>query len=277
MFERRAFIRPTSHLGIHLAAMRAWPDSRWENARRWLAANDAFRRSVLDLLRERGPLLSREVPDTAEVPWASTGWTGNRNVTQMLEFLNAQGSVAISGRQGRQRLWDVAERVYPADVVVVPEEQAARERERLLLRSLGIARPSIVGAAGEPVEVEGTAGEWRVDPAALEGGFEPRTAVLSPFDRLVHDRVRAQQLFGFEYLLEMYKPKAARRWGYFALPVLHGDRLVGKVDATADRRAGVLRADAVHEDVPFTRAVRSAVTAELDALAGWQGLELIGR
>jgi len=276
VFERRAFIRPTRHLGIHLAAMRAWPDSHWEKARSWLEANDAFRRSVLDLLRERGPLLSREVPDTARVPWASTGWTGNRNVTQMLEFLNAQGSVAISGRQGRQRLWDVAERVYPADVVVVPEREAAHERQRLLLRSLGVARPSVVGEAGEPIEVDGTTGGWRVDPAALEGGFEPRTALLSPFDRLVHDRVRAQDLFGFEYVLEMYKPRAARRWGYFALPVLHGDRLVGKVDATADRKAGVLRVDAVHEDVRFTRVVRAAVTAELDALARWQGLARVG-
>ena len=210
------------------------------------------------------------------MPWASTGWTGNRNVTQMLEFLNAQGSVAISGRQGRQRLWDVAERVYPPDVVVVPEPDAAPERQRLLLRSLGLARPSFVGTAGEAVEVEGTTGEWRVDPGALEGGFEGRTALLSPFDRLVHDRVRAQDLWGFEYVLEMYKPKAARRWGYFALPVLHGDRLVGKVDATAERKAGVLRLNALHEDVRWTKAIRSAVLREVDALAAWQGLERVG-
>ena len=276
VFERRAFVRPTSHLGLQLASMRAWPGEDWAQARHWLEANDAFRRSVLDLLREKGPLLSRDVPDTAQVPWASSGWTGNRNVTQMLEFLNAQGSVAISGRQGRQRLWDVAERVYPPDVVVVPEPDAAPERQRLLLRSLGVARPSFVGTAGEAVEVEGTAGEWRVDPGALEGGFEGRTALLSPFDRLVHDRVRAQDLWGFEYVLEMYKPKAARRWGYFALPVLHGDRLVGKVDATAERRAGVLRLNALHEDVRWTKALRSAVLREVDALAAWQGLERVG-
>ncbi len=238
--------------------------------------NDAFRRSVLDLLREQGPLLSRDVPDTAQVPWASSGWTGNRNVTQMLEFLNAQGSVAVSGRQGRQRVWDVAERVYPADVVVVPEEEAEPERRRLLLRALGVARAAFVGDAGEPVEVEGTTGEWRLDPAALEGGFDGRTALLSPFDRLVHDRVRAQDLWGFEYVLEMYKPKPARRWGYFALPVLHGDRLVGKVDATAERKAGVLRLNALHEDVRWTKAIRSAVLREVDALAAWQGLERVG-
>ena len=92
--------------------------------------------------------------------------------------------------------------------------------------------------------VEGTKGVWRLDPEATAEGFEGRTALLSPFDRLSHDRARALDLFDFEYTLEMYKPKEQRRWGYFALPILHGDALVGKVDATADRDAGVLRVDA---------------------------------
>ena len=118
--------------------------------------------------------------------------------------------------------------------------------------------PIHVGDAGEPAVVEGVKGEWRVDPAALGEDFEGRTALLSPFDRLVHDRVRAEELFDFEYTLEMYKPAAKRRWGYFALPVLHDDRLVGKVDATADRKASVLRVNAIHEDVKFTRAITKA-------------------
>ena len=122
------------------------------------------------------------------------------------------------------------------------------------LRALGIARPEVVGVlgerrfeevAGEPAEVEGTEGEWRVDPEQIGRPFEGRTALLSPFDRLVHDRERTQALFDFEYTLEMYKPAEQRRWGYFALPVLHGDQLVGKVDATADRKQSVLD---VHAD-----------------------------
>src|SRR5207245_8133564 len=138
----------------------------------------------------------------------------------------------------------------------------------------GIARPKPtavpgepweVGEAGEPAVVEGTKGEWRVDPAALGADFEGRTALLSPFDRLVHDRVRAQELFDFEYTLEMYKPAAKRRWGYYALPVLHDDRLVGKVDAIADRKASVLRVHAIHEDVKFMRTMNRAVQAELGA------------
>jgi uncharacterized protein YcaQ len=215
------------------------------------------------------------------VPWASTGWTNNRNVTQMLEFLMMRGEVAIAGRVGRERLWDLAERVYPADVVVRSVDEARRAKNERRLASLGIARqkrtampiePVDVGEAGEPAVVEGTTGEWRVDPAALAEDFEGRTALLSPFDRLVYDRVRAQELFDFEYTLEMYKPKALRRWGYFALPVLHGDRLVGKVDAIADRKASVLRVHAIHEDVKFTRTMTKAVQAELEDLASWLGL-----
>jgi len=113
-----------------------------------------------------------------------------------------------------------------------------------------------------------------VDPAQLDEPFEGRTALLSPLDRLVFDRKRTTELFEFDYQLEMYKPAAARRWGYWALPVLHGDRLVGKLDATADRSGGVLRVDAVHEDTSFTARMTSAVNREIDALAGWLGLEV---
>jgi uncharacterized protein YcaQ len=128
---------------------------------------------------------------------------------------------------------------------------------------------------GEPAVVEGVKGEWRVDPRYLDDGFKGRTALLSPFDRLIHDRVRAEELFEFEYTLEMYKPAAKRRWGYFALPILHGDRLVGKLDAAADRKASVLRVNAIHEDVAFSRAISAAVAKEIDELAAWLGLEVV--
>jgi uncharacterized protein YcaQ len=135
--------------------------------------------------------------------------------------------------------------------------------------------PIHVGEAGEPAVVEGVKGEWRVDRDALAGDFEGRTALLSPFDRLIHDRVRAEELFDFEYTLEMYKPAAKRRWGYYALPILHEDRLVGKLDAIADRKASVLRVNAIHEDVKFTRVMKNAVQAELEDLASWLGMNAI--
>ena len=123
--------------------------------------------------------------------------------------------------------------------------------------------------------MRGLPGQWRVDPDQLDRPFTGRTALLSPFDRLVHDRVRAEQLFGFEYVLEMYKPAAKRRWGYYALPILHNDRLVGKLDATADRKAGRLVVNAVHDDESFTADITAGVDAELVALAAWLGLELV--
>jgi uncharacterized protein len=218
------------------------------------------------------------------VPWGSTGWTNNRNVTRMLECLVIRAEVAIAGRVGRERLWDLPERVYPTDVVVPSVEEATRIRNERRLAALGIARakstkmplePVDVGEAGHPAVVEGVKGEWRVDPALLGDDLEGRTALLSPFDRLVYDRVRAEELFDFEYTLEMYKPAAKRRWGYFALPILHHDRLVGKLDAAADRKASVLRVHAIHEDVRFTRALTKAVQAELDDLASWLGLEAV--
>jgi uncharacterized protein YcaQ len=195
----------------------------------------------------------------------------------MLEFLASRGEVAVSARQGRQRLWDLAERVHPAGTKAVPADVARARRDERRLRSLGVARPQVVGEAGIAAEIEAVAGLWRLDPEATVEGFEGRTAILSPFDRLIHDRLRAQQLFDFEYTLEMYKPKHARRWGYFALPVLHQDRLIGKVDAAANRTSARLEVQAVHEDVAFTRAMSRAVDAELAALAAWLGLEGVSR
>ncbi len=279
LFEHNALVRPMSDVGLILARSRT--SRSHERTDQWIRDNDRFRRDIVKLLRKSGPLSSRDIPDTSAVPWASTGWTNDRNVTQMLEFLMMRGEVAIAARVGRERLWDLPERVYPADVVVPSVDDAQRIRNERRLASLGIARqkttampiePVDVGDTGEPAVVEGVKGEWRVDPAALGADFEGRTALLSPFDRLVYDRRRAEELFEFEYSLEMYKPAAKRRWGYYALPVLHDDRLVGKVDAAADRKASVLRVHAIHEDVKFTRAMTKAVQAELEDMASWLGL-----
>ena len=183
-------------------------------------------------------------------------------------------------------MWDVAERVYPADLVALPDEEAAASARRARLGYLGLARtdaakqpvePIDVGEVGDEATVEGVDGTWRVDPLSwIFSGLEPRTALLSPFDRLVFDRARAQDLFDFEYIVEMYKPAAQRRWGYFALPILHGDRLIGKLDAAADRKQGVFRVAAIHEDEVFAPEVTEAVHAEIRELAAWLGLEVTG-
>ncbi|HET9420886.1 MAG TPA: crosslink repair DNA glycosylase YcaQ family protein, partial [Nocardioides sp.] len=134
--------------------------------------------------------------------------------------------------------------------------------------------PHDVGDAGEPAVIEGVRGKWRVDTVYLEEPLDGRAALLSPLDRLVFDRKRMLEIFEFDYQLEMYKPAAKRRWGYWALPILHDDRLVGKLDATADRESGVLRVDALHEDEPFDESTRAAVDQEIENLASWLGLEL---
>jgi uncharacterized protein YcaQ len=280
LFELDAMVRPMSDIGLYLASAKEW--TTYEHLLKWMKDNDGFRRDILKLLRRSGPLVSREIPDTCAVPWASTGWTNDRNVTQMLEYMAVRGEVAIAGRVGRERVWDLAERVYPkVEAPSVAESERLKNERRLA--SLGIARakrpkmpmePAYVGDAGEPAVVEGVKGEWRVDPSLLDGKFEGRTALLSPFDRLVHDRVRAEELFEFEYTLEMYKPEKQRRWGYFALPILHRDRLVGKLDAKADRKAGVLRVNAIHEDVKFTKTIVKAVEKEIGDLASWLGVEV---
>jgi uncharacterized protein YcaQ len=289
LLELRAMIRPGEDLALYRADMARWDQAErgelpgWRAIRRdWVRANDACRRDILDRLGSSGPLPTRDLPDSCQVPWRSTGWTNNRNVTQLLEFMVLRGEVAIAGRRGGDRLWDLAARVYPDDPVV-PQEEARRIRDERRLRALGIARargpecpvePADVGEAGEPAVVEGVKGTWRVDPSLLGQPFSGRAALLSPFDRLIYDRKRTVELFEFDYQLEMYKPAAKRRWGYFALPILYGDRLVGKLDATADRKAGVLRVDAIHQDLAFDKAMTAAVQTEAKDLARWLELDL---
>ena len=221
LLELRAMLRPAEDLVLYRAEMADLVElsdrADWRpSVQRWVAANDGCRRDILDRLGRHGPLRSRDLPDTCVVPWQSTGWTNNRNVIQLLACMVRRGEVAIAGRRGRDRLWDLAERVYP-DEPVVPTDEALRLRNERRLRALGIARfrgqecpvePWDVGTVGEPAVVEGVRGEWRVDPAQLGQPFHGRTALLSPFDRLVHDRKRTVEIFEFDYQLEMYKPVA---------------------------------------------------------------------
>jgi uncharacterized protein YcaQ len=287
LVELNALIRPAEDIALYRADMEERRGagrlgSGRQSVQQWVKANDGCRRDILKRLTAGGPLPSRDLPDTCKVPWRSSGWTNDKNVTQLLEIMAMRGEVAVAGRDGTARLWDLAERVYP-DLPVVPSEEAARIRNERRLRALGIARatgpempmePATVGDVGEPAVVDGVKGQWRVDPAYLGQPFSGRAALLSPFDRLVHDRKRALELFDFDYQLEMYKPASQRRWGYFALPVLYADRLVGKLDATADRKAGVLRVDALHRDVDFTTAMGAAVDREIKDLARWLQLDL---
>ena len=285
LIELQGMIRPRADLALYRAEMNAWTtrtDLRaWEeDQREWVDANDACRRDILERLTADGPLASSELPDTCEVRWGSSGWNNNRNVTMLLHLMVQRGEVAGAGRRDRDPLWDLASRVYPDDVV--PEQEALRIRSERRLRSLGIGRargtespvePRYVGEVGEVATVEGIRGTWRVDPGQLDQPFAGRVALLSPFDRLIYDRKRMLELFEFDYGLEMFKPAAKRRWGYYALPILVGDKLVGKLDAAADRKAGVLRVNAIHQDTPFSKTTAAAVQREIRDLARWLRLD----
>lgn len=285
LVELDGMLRPAEDLRLYRAEMARWPgdgDQQWQvRLRDWVAANDDCRRDILRRLETDGPTAAVDVPDTCVQPWRSSGWTNNQNVVRLLDCMVSRGEVAVAGRRGPHRLFDLAERVYPADVV--PYDEAVVERGRLRLRALGIARfrapktpnePDHVGDVGVEVNVEGVRGAWRVDPTYLEGALRPHTALLSPLDRLVFDRRRMTEIFEFDYQLEKFQPQHKRRWGYYALPVLHGDELVGKVDATSEHDRGVLRVNAVHQDVPFSPQVADGVQQEIESLAGWLRLDL---
>jgi uncharacterized protein len=234
LFEWGAFIRPIEDFPLILARMRRRRTGKYAWERRgaeFLRKNAGFRRYVLRELERRGPLLSRELVDSSVRTWKSHGWHGNRNVTVMLELLEGRGQVAVVGRRGGHRLWDLAARWFP-EVEPPPLDEAERILAEKRWRSLGVRLARN--------------GDWEAHPDAEAAPVPSRTTFLSPFDRLIHDRDRAEAIWGFRYRLEMYVPKTKREYGYYVLPILRGDRLIGRIDPILDRKAGVLRVNSVH-------------------------------
>ena len=295
LFEYWAYIVPTSDYAVHRETMRRYP--RGERARSvymrgWLSENAAFRRYVLGKLRREGPLRSRELEDRAVVPWRTGGWNDGKNLGRMLDLLWFRGEIMIVGRDGGQRLWDLAERRLPVGEPRLPQREVARRLLEGELRWRGVARRDEFGYAFDgappgreralrelvregvavPVGVQGLTGEWYAHRAGLErGAGEPRTTLLSPFDKLISNRERTEELFGFRFRLEIYVPKAKREFGYFVLPILHGDRLIGRIDPLMDRRTGLLSVHAVHAEPDAPHDAGPAVAGAIRELASWLG------
>jgi uncharacterized protein YcaQ len=232
LFEWGAFIRPIEDLPLIMARMKRRRGTQMYEIRgaEFLKTNARFKRHLLRELEHRGPLLSREIEADLMVSRDPHDWWGSRKVGLMLELLEGRGIVAVVGRRGKQRLWDLAERWYPpVEKISWPDARKILEERRW--RALGVRLEK---------------GKLHVHPEARDGRVPARTTFLSPFDRLIHDRDRTEALFHFFYRLEMYVPKAKRQYGYYVLPILRGDRLIGRIDPVFDRKTGVLRVNSVH-------------------------------
>ena len=308
----------TEDYPIHHLLMRTYPKGESSHRRRtreFLSANRALQRHVLSALRARGPLRLRDFENRVTSGWRSSGWTNERNVERMLDILQVTGIVVVAGRAGNEKVWELAERWLPAWTPRdrLTERQVVTVASQRSLRALGAATPKHIqrhfivgrypGLAGvlAVLERQGRSeqlrirengadwpGEWFVhsDDLALldrleKGEWEPRTTLLSPFDNLITDRTRPERLFGFRYRLEIYVPKAKRQFGPYAMPILHGDRLIGQVDAAMDRHRGRLRVNAIHTvpDAPAGLGTGRAVAATVRDLAAFLGggdVELAG-
>jgi uncharacterized protein YcaQ len=225
LVEWDAYLYPSEDLPILKAFMRRRDRPYDRRLLAWLKERASFRRYVLKELRERGPLLSREIEDAPGHERVDHRWWGQRKMGLMLEVLAARGEVAVVGRNGKQRVWDLAERWYP-ETETLPLAKARKLWDEKRFRALGVRL---------------VRGKLVAHPDAEDGAVRERVTFLSPFDRLVHDRARAEALWGFRYRLEMYVPAAKREYGYYVLPILRDDRIVGRIEPVYDRREKVLR------------------------------------
>jgi len=306
----------TTDYPLHRAYMGQWPrgSSGWpRRIRGWLAANDSFRRYVLAELRRRGPLQANQLEDKTETAWESGGWTANQNVRQMLNCLWMQGQIMVANRSGRARQWDLAERCLPDGVAskTLTDREIVSRAAQKSLRALGVARPEHIRnhfirdrypnlaevlaeleTERRIVQVEIGAdnriwpGPWyvHVDDLALldqlaEDGpvWQPRTTLLSPFDNLICDRDRTKTLFDFNYRTEIYVPKVKRQYGYYVMPILDGDRLIGRIDPKMDRKRARLTINAVfaEPDAPATDDATEAIARAVEALGEFLGAKEI--
>jgi len=296
-FEFDAFIVPVDRLPELRHVARTWLEGvgAWRvKARRFIDANAAFRQSIVDQLRANGPMQSRQFDDsTVKVGWESTGWTHGKNTTRMLEFMGVMLEVVVAGRVGQERLWDLPDRVIPADAPQTELTKEEYEEQRVMralrrfgictqqeirLRAYGLSIPDAktllarLVAEGRLAPVRLTLPGGEVDGFALPEALDAddratRTTLLSPFDPLVYNRERTSRLFDFKYTLEMYKPVSEREFGHFVLPILHGGDLVGRLDSERDRKRNELVVRKLHWEGRTPAApVRAAVDQAVEEL-----------
>jgi uncharacterized protein YcaQ len=256
LFEFDAFIYPIEDLPLVRARIRDFRRSRRTHPQRWvrqfLTEKRSFRRYVLRELEQRGPLLARDLEDRSGEPRRDARWYGPRYVGLMLDSLHLYGEVTVVGRRGGHRLWDLSARWWPeTETVSIRDAERIRAERRFRTQGVRLVR-----------------GEWEAHPDAVDGPVPDRAVLLSPFDRLVQDRDRAEALWGFRYRLEMFVPKAKREYGYYVLPLLVGDELVGRAEPRFDRATRTLELLGAWGDT-------SRLDEALRDLGAWLGADTI--
>ena len=260
--------------------------------------------SLMAEIRDRGPSTSRDLDDGLPRDKVNWGWNWSET-KQALEYLFFSGDLAIAGRTSQfERLYDLPERVLPADVLAAPTPpvgDAYRELVRRASISEGVAtarcladyyrlrQQPAAGLASTKVAIEELVESGELIPVRIEGWNKPAylhrdaarprrmdaRALLSPFDPVVWERERTEKLFDFFYRIEIYVPEEKRVHGYYVLPFLLGDRIVGRVDLKADRKDGVLRVLGSYAEPGAPEETAEELAAELESLAGWLGLTAI--
>ena len=278
------------HLGPH--------ERRWGALSEFMAARMEYAARVLEEVRSRGPVVAADIAEPDGTQGRGGGWWGWTMAKATLEGHFARGAIAIAERRaaGFARVYDLAERVVPAahTTRTLARDEAQRELVRLAASAMGVAtagdiadyyrmaprdarqRVLELASAGElrEVSVEGWRDPAYVHPEARQPRAITASALLSPFDPVIWFRPRAERLFQFDYRIEIYVPRPKRKYGYYVLPFLLGDRLVGRVDLKADRGARRLRVLAAHMEAGVSaEEVAVALAAELRTMARWLALD----
>ena len=293
-FEYITFLAPMSDLPMHALRMRAVRRGEGPYAARitdWVKRNERLRRHVLGRLRTEGALPLSAFEDRSVHSWTTSGWNADRNVSQMLSFLIRLGEVTVGGRASGRRFFTLAKGWFPPVRPLSPTAAARHATERALaatgvatfqelrrVYALGrfvtneaLARLERDGIARR-VEIAGLRVPYFTLPGARATDSE-RTTLLSPFDNLIIDRLRTEILFGMRYRMEIYVPKHLRVRGFWAMPILHRDQLIGTVDPKMDREHGRLDVLRLHleRDAPRDRSTRRAIEDAVDDLAAFAG------
>ncbi len=302
----------TDNYPIHNSQMRAahTGGSKWdERVREWLRDHAELREQVLAALRDNPPMTSDQISEftpAAEPRGPVTGWGTGNDVGWMLGHLWTSGEAMVARREGLRRYWTLTEHWAPdwIDLERLPRAEAVRRAAQISLKALGVGTQSHIRSHFVRGHYDGIAdalqdlvnedmvlrakivdesGAWRGDwfihaddiPLLdkLERDWYPRTVLLSPFDNLICDRARTLAMWDFDFTIEIYVPKAKRKYGYYVMPILHGDRLVGRVDPKMDRKTGTLIVNAVHaeEDAKPASEIGAATARTIEDLARFLG------